>query len=75
MSFISSIFPSSYALFAWSHLFQVLFAVPGHLLNQLTLKGMIWSVLPMGLITLNDIASFYVGFFFGRTPLIKVFDK
>ena len=26
----------------------------------------------MTVITLNDIAAFYVGFFFGRTPLIKV---
>ena len=29
-------------------------------------------VLPMSLITLNDIMAFYVGFFFGKTPLIKV---
>ena len=49
-----------------------LFGFPGHLLNVTVMEGMIWYVLPMTLITLNDIAAYYVGFFFGKTPLIKV---
>ena len=48
------------------------FGFPGHLLNVTVMEGMIWYVLPMTLITLNDIAAYYVGFFFGKTPLIKV---
>jgi phosphatidate cytidylyltransferase len=34
--------------------------------------GLVWYVLPMTLITLNDIAAYGVGFFFGNTPLIEV---
>ena len=48
------------------------FGFPGHLLNVTVMEGMIWYVLPMTLITLNDITAYYVGFFFGKTPLIKV---
>ena len=48
------------------------FGFPGHLLNVTVMEGMIWYVLPMTLITLNDITAYYVGFFFGQTPLIKV---
>ena len=48
------------------------FGYPGHLLNLTVMEGMIWYVLPMTLITLNDITAYYVGFFFGKTPLIKV---
>ena len=62
----------SYAILAWSHMALFYFGFPGHLLNLTVMEGMIWYVLPMTLITLNDITAYYVGFFFGRTPLIKV---
>eukprot|EP00095_Tigriopus_kingsejongensis_P005415 maker-scaffold327_size205035-snap-gene-1.10 protein:Tk05415 transcript:maker-scaffold327_size205035-snap-gene-1.10-mRNA-1 annotation:"phosphatidate photoreceptor-specific" len=65
----------SYSFLAWSHMTLLFFAVPGQILNHLTMKGMIWYILPMTLITLNDIMAFYVGFFFGRTPLIKLSPK
>ena len=48
-------------------------SVPVFMMLQTMFSGMIWFVLPMTLITLNDIAAYYVGFFFGKTPLIKVF--
>ena len=51
----------------------IFFGIPANILNEMTLNhGMIWYILPMALITLNDIMAFYVGFFFGKTPLIKV---
>ena len=62
----------SYAILAWSHMTLFYFGFPGHLLNLTVMEGMIWYVLPMTLITLNDITAYYVGFFFGKTPLIKV---
>jgi len=56
-------------------MFLFLAALPAHLMNASCMQGLIWYVLPMTLITLNDIAAFYVGFFFGRTPLIKLSPK
>ncbi|PIN08843.1 CDP-diacylglycerol synthase [Handroanthus impetiginosus] len=34
-----------------------------------------WFLLPASLIVINDIAAYIVGFFFGRTPLIKLSPK
>jgi len=64
-----------YALFAWCHIWLLSFALPGHLLNKAMLHGLMWYVLPMGIITINDIAAYMVGFFCGRTPLIKLSPK
>ena len=41
-------------------------------LFQATLSGMIWYVIPMSVITINDISAYMVGFFCGKTQLIKV---
>lgn len=46
--------------------------VPGHMMNLATFSGMIWYVVPMSVITINDISAYMVGFFFGKTQLIKV---
>ena len=60
-------------MFAWCHLCLFLVGVPGRMMNSSMLEGgLIFYVLPMTLITLNDIMAYYVGFFAGRTPLIKV---
>jgi len=52
-----------------------MFAFPGHLLNKAMLQGLIWYVMPMFIITINDIMAYMVGFFIGRTPLIKLSPK
>ena len=66
----------SFGLLAWSHVTLAFTVVPCHLLNVTMLRGgLLWYVLPMTLITLNDIAAYYVGFFFGKTPLIKLSPK
>ena len=44
------------------------------ILSQATLSGMIWYVIPMSVITINDISAYMVGFFCGKTQLIKVRD-
>jgi phosphatidate cytidylyltransferase len=38
-------------------------------------EGMIWFLLPAFLVVINDIAAYLAGFFFGRTPLIKLSPK
>jgi CDP-diglyceride synthetase len=59
-------------MLAWTHMGMLFLCVPGHLMNMATLSGMIWYVVPMSVITINDIAAYMVGFFFGKTQLIKV---
>lgn len=38
-------------------------------------EGIFWFLLPASLIVINDIAAYLFGFFFGRTPLIKLSPK
>eukprot|EP00798_Chlamydomonas_sp_ICE-L_P000933 gene933-5200_t len=38
-------------------------------------EGLIWFVLPSVLVVVNDICAYLFGFFFGRTPLIKLSPK
>lgn len=37
--------------------------------------GLIWFIIPVGLIIINDIMAYLFGFFFGKTPLIKLSPK
>ena len=50
-------------------------AVPAHCSFQILFQGgMIFYIVPMIVITINDITAYYVGFLIGKTPLIKVND-
>jgi len=65
-----------YALFGWCHTTILLTVIPVHMINQTLFSGgMIFYVCPMIIITINDICAYYVGFFFGKTPLIKLSPK
>ena len=39
------------------------------------MSGLIWYVMPMSIITINDIGAYMVGFFGGKTPLTKLSPK
>ena len=38
-------------------------------------EGLIWYILPIMMIVVNDIMAYMFGFFLGRTPLIKLSPK
>ncbi len=37
--------------------------------------GLIWFIVPVSMIVCNDVMAYMFGFFFGRTPLIKLSPK
>lgn len=37
--------------------------------------GLIWFIVPVSMIVCNDVMAYVFGFFFGRTPLIKLSPK
>lgn len=37
--------------------------------------GLIWFIVPVSMIICNDVMAYLFGFFFGRTPLIKLSPK
>ena len=38
-------------------------------------EGLIWFIMPIMMVVLNDVMAYMFGFFFGRTPLIKLSPK
>jgi len=64
-----------YCLLAWAHLAVLFLTVQAYMMNLTLQHGMVWYIFSMSIITINDIAAFMFGFFFGSTPLIVLSPK
>uniref|UniRef100_A0A061S1F2 Phosphatidate cytidylyltransferase n=1 Tax=Tetraselmis sp. GSL018 TaxID=582737 RepID=A0A061S1F2_9CHLO len=61
--------------YAWTHMILLTVFMPSSFFVSNIFEGIIWLLLPCSLIFTNDIAAYLAGFFFGRTPLIKLSPK
>ncbi|GBG25894.1 Phosphatidate cytidylyltransferase [Hondaea fermentalgiana] len=61
--------------FAYCHVTLLLVVVQSSALVANMFHGLIWFLLPCSLVICNDIWAYIFGFFFGRTPLIKLSPK
>lgn len=61
--------------FAWTHMILLVVFIPSSFFVSNIFEGIIWFLLPCTLVIVNDIAAYLAGFFFGRTPLIKLSPK
>ncbi|KAL8601481.1 hypothetical protein ACOMHN_000423 [Nucella lapillus] len=64
-----------FTLFGYTHVALMLIVVQSHLLIQNVFEGLIWVLVPVSMIICNDITAYLFGFFFGKTPLIKLSPK
>ncbi|XP_061115598.1 phosphatidate cytidylyltransferase 1 [Conger conger] len=62
-------------MFAWTHVTLLIVVAQSHLVIQNLFEGMIWLIVPASLVICNDIMAYVFGFFFGKTPLIKLSPK
>lgn len=60
---------------AWTHMALILAVCQIHLVINNIFEGLIWFVLPVSLVIVNDIAAYLCGIAFGRTPLIRLSPK
>ncbi|CAL1409783.1 unnamed protein product [Linum trigynum] len=61
--------------YAWTHMILfVVFAQSAFTVANI-FEGIFWFLLPASLIAVNDVAAYFFGFFFGKTPLIKLSPK
>ena len=44
-------------------------------LFQNMFEALIWFILPILMVVMNDVMAYMFGFFFGKTPLIKLSPK
>ena len=64
-----------FSLFAWTHVTLLIVVTQSYLIIQNMFEGLIWFVVPVSMIVMNDVMAYIFGFFFGRTPLIKLSPK
>ncbi|XVF70746.1 hypothetical protein PTKIN_Ptkin11bG0187600 [Pterospermum kingtungense] len=61
--------------FAWTHMILIVVFTQSAFTVANIFEGIFWFLLPASLIAVNDVAAYFFGFFFGRTPLIKLSPK
>ncbi|KNE67458.1 hypothetical protein AMAG_11920 [Allomyces macrogynus ATCC 38327] len=64
-----------FSQFAWTHMALLLVVLQSHAIINNVLEGLIWFFLPVALVIVNDVFAYIFGFFFGKTPLIKLSPK
>lgn len=75
LSLKKGIYLQQFAHYAWIHMIILVTTVPSSFFVSNIFAGILWYVLPAFLIVANDICAYLAGFFFGRTPLIKLSPK
>jgi phosphatidate cytidylyltransferase len=61
--------------FGWTHVTLLFVLASSHFIINNIFEGLFWFILPASLVIMNDISAYVVGFFFGRTPLIRLSPK
>ncbi|KAJ9672222.1 hypothetical protein PVL29_025736 [Vitis rotundifolia] len=61
--------------YAWTHMILIVVFTQSSFIVGNIFEGIFWFLLPASLIVINDIAAYFFGFFFGKTPLIKLSPK
>ncbi|CAL1544558.1 unnamed protein product [Lymnaea stagnalis] len=74
-SLVKKHYLKQFTLFGWTHVTLLLVVTQSHFIVQNVLEGLIWVLVPVSMIICNDIMAYMFGFFFGRTPLIKLSPK
>ncbi|XP_060187410.1 phosphatidate cytidylyltransferase 1 [Lycium barbarum] len=64
-----------FSQYAWTHMILIVVFTQSAFTVANIFEGIFWFLLPASLIVINDIAAYFFGFFFGRTPLIKLSPK
>ncbi|CAH0393655.1 unnamed protein product [Bemisia tabaci] len=75
LSLVHKYYMKQFSLFAWTHVALLIVVTQSYLIIQNIFEGLIWFIVPVSMIVINDIWAYVFGFFFGRTPLIKLSPK
>merc|ERR1712106_316069 len=75
LSLVKKYYLRQFSLFAWTHVALLCVVTQSYLIIQNMFQGLIWFILPIMMVIINDIMAYMFGFFMGRTPLIKLSPK
>ncbi|KAK1892387.1 Phosphatidate cytidylyltransferase 2 [Dissostichus eleginoides] len=62
-------------MFGWTHVTLLIVGTQSHLIIHNLFEGRIWFIVSISCVICNDIMAYMFGFFFERTPLIKLSPK
>lgn len=75
LSLVKRYYLRQFSLFAWTHVTLLIVVTQSYLIIQNMFEGLIWFIVPVSMIVINDVMAYLFGFFFGKTPLIKLSPK
>jgi len=75
LSLVKKYYMRQFSLFAWTHVALLIVVTQSYLIIQNLFEGLIWFILPIMMVVINDVMAYMFGFFFGKTPLIKLSPK
>jgi len=75
LSLVKKYYLRQFSLFAWTHVALLIVVTQSYLIIQNMFQGLIWFILPIFMVIINDVMAYMFGFFMGRTPLIKLSPK
>lgn len=75
LSLVKKYYMKQFSLFAWTHVALLIVVTQSYLIIMNIFEGIIWFIVPVSMIVCNDVMAYMFGFFFGKTPLIKLSPK
>ncbi|KAM7506327.1 hypothetical protein LguiB_005231 [Lonicera macranthoides] len=75
LSLKKKLYKYQFGQYAWTHMILIVVFTQSSFTVANIFEGIFWFLLPASLIVINDIAAYIFGFFFGKTPLIKLSPK
>ncbi|XP_010536690.1 PREDICTED: phosphatidate cytidylyltransferase 3-like [Tarenaya hassleriana] len=64
-----------FSQYAWTHMILIVVFTQSSFTVANIFEGIFWFLLPAALIAMNDVAAYFFGVYFGKTPLIKLSPK
>eukprot|EP00088_Acartia_fossae_P010156 TRINITY_DN15022_c0_g1_i1.p1 TRINITY_DN15022_c0_g1~~TRINITY_DN15022_c0_g1_i1.p1 ORF type:complete len:454 (-),score=116.52 TRINITY_DN15022_c0_g1_i1:380-1741(-) len=75
LSLVKKYYLRQFSLFAWTHVALLIVVTQSYLIIQNMFQGLIWFIIPVMTVIINDVMAYMFGFFMGKTPLIKLSPK
>merc|ERR1711944_74861 len=75
LSLVKKYYMRQFSLFAWTHVALLIVVTQSYLIIQNMFEGLIWFIMPIMMVIINDIMAYMFGFAMGRTPLIQLSPK
>ncbi|KAK6934510.1 hypothetical protein RJ641_034665 [Dillenia turbinata] len=75
LSLKKKMYKYQFGQYAWTHMILIVVFTQSSFTVANIFEGLFWFLLPAALIAVNDVAAYFFGFFFGKTPLIKLSPK